>query len=142
VTANRPISSDALDAVFDALSHPARRQIVIVLYARGGVMTAGEIADRFKHAWPTTTRHLRVLEAAGLVTSTRRGRQRDYHLHTIPALRAAEWVQTWAAAPTDAGSSQRAEWLDLPYATMRNAISHNPQPTRTRAKGDRNPRAR
>jgi DNA-binding transcriptional ArsR family regulator len=118
--AQQPISSETLDAVLDALSHPARRQIVIVLYARGGVMTAGEIADRFKHAWPTTTRHLRVLESAGLVTSTRRGRQRDYRLQTGPAARAADWIQTWTQQQ-DGRPAARADWADLPYATMRNA---------------------
>lgn len=134
MTGRASISSGELDAVFDALSHPARRQIVIVLFARGGVMTAGEIADRFKHAWPTTTRHLRVLESAGLVTSTRRGRQRDYQLHTSPALRAAEWVQTWASA-TDGQGGTRAEWADLPYATMRNATSPTQPARASRAKG-------
>ena len=39
------ITSDTLNAVFSALAHSARRQILISLHARGGVMTAGEIAD-------------------------------------------------------------------------------------------------
>jgi len=43
-------------------------------------MTAGEIADRFHCSWPTTTRHLRVLEEAGLVSVEKRGRERVYHL--------------------------------------------------------------
>ena len=43
-------------------------------------MTAGEIADRFACSWPTTTRHLRVLEAAGLVCVEKRGRERIYRL--------------------------------------------------------------
>lgn len=69
-----------LEAVFGALAHAARRHILLVLQARGGSMTAGEIADRFAHSWPTTTRHLRVLEDAGLVRSERRGRERVYEL--------------------------------------------------------------
>ncbi len=52
----------------------------MVLNARGGQMTAGEIADRFHCAWPTTSRHLRVLEEAGLVSVEKRGRERVYHL--------------------------------------------------------------
>ena len=43
-------------------------------------MTAGEIADRFHCSWPTTSRHLRVLEEAGLVAVEKRGRERIYHL--------------------------------------------------------------
>ena len=53
----------ALDAVVAALAHPARRQILLTIHFRGAA-TAGEIAGRFAHKWPTTTRHLRVLEDA------------------------------------------------------------------------------
>jgi DNA-binding transcriptional ArsR family regulator len=52
-----------------------------VLKFRGGEMTAGEIADRFSCRWPTTTRHLRELESAGLVSVERRGRERIYQLN-------------------------------------------------------------
>lgn len=69
-----------LDAVFSALAHRARRQILMTLYFRGGTMSAGDIAGRFAHAWPTTTRHLKVLEEAGLVTVERRGQARLYRL--------------------------------------------------------------
>jgi DNA-binding transcriptional ArsR family regulator len=41
-------------------------------------MTAGDIAGRFAHAWPTTTRHLGVLVDAGLLTQERQGRNRVY----------------------------------------------------------------
>ena len=56
-------------------------------------MSAGDIAGRFAHAWPTTTRHLRVLESAGLVTHTRAGRGRTYHL----ARERLELVRSWLA---------------------------------------------
>jgi len=69
-----------LDAVVAALAHPARRQILLTIRFRGGVLPAGDIAKRFAHAWPTTTRHLRVLEEAGLITSERQGRKRLYRL--------------------------------------------------------------
>jgi DNA-binding transcriptional ArsR family regulator len=72
---------DDLDAVFGALAHRARRTIIGVLHARGGEMTSKAIAERFDHSWPTTTRHLRVLEDAGLVTITLRGRERIYRLN-------------------------------------------------------------
>jgi DNA-binding transcriptional ArsR family regulator len=72
----------AAEAVFRALAHASRRQILLVLRFRGGKMTAGEIAQRFSCRWPTTTRHLRVLEAAGLVRVEKRGRARIYHLET------------------------------------------------------------
>lgn len=69
-----------LDLVFKALAHASRRQILLVLHFRGGEMSAGDIADRFACSWPTTTRHLRVLEEAGLVQVTQEGRERFYRL--------------------------------------------------------------
>jgi DNA-binding transcriptional ArsR family regulator len=68
------------EAVFAALAHASRRQILLVLHFRGGEMTAGDIAGRFACSWPTTTRHLRVLEDAGLVRVEKRGRERVYRL--------------------------------------------------------------
>jgi DNA-binding transcriptional ArsR family regulator len=68
------------EAVFGALAHASRRHILLVLRFRGGEMTAGEIAGRFACRWPTTTRHLRILETAGLVRVEKRGRERVYRL--------------------------------------------------------------
>jgi DNA-binding transcriptional ArsR family regulator len=69
-----------LESVFAALAHEQRRHILLTLHFRGGTMTAGAIADRFACSWPTTTRHLRVLEEAGLVSVEKRGRERIYKL--------------------------------------------------------------
>lgn len=66
--------------MFAALAHPARRHVLQVLHARGGWLTAGELAGRFSHSWPTTTRHLRVLETAGLVVVATVGRERHVSL--------------------------------------------------------------
>ena len=70
-----------VDAVFGALAHPSRRQILLVLHFRAGEMTAGEIAARFSCTWPTTTRHLGILLEAGLVKKHSSGRQRIYRLN-------------------------------------------------------------
>jgi DNA-binding transcriptional ArsR family regulator len=69
-----------LDLVFAALAHQTRRTILLVLHTRGGVMTSGEIASRFDCAWPTTSRHLGVLQEAGLLAVELRGRERVYRL--------------------------------------------------------------
>lgn len=82
----------ATDAVFSALAHESRRQILLVLQFRGGEMTAGEIASRFECSWPTTTRHLKVLRDAGLVAVQARGRERVYRLDRA---RLAEVAGTW-----------------------------------------------
>jgi DNA-binding transcriptional ArsR family regulator len=83
----------ALDAVFGALAHRARRQILMTLYFRGGEMTAGDIARRFAHAWPTTTRHLRVLEEAGLVSSERQGLTRVYRIDKKRLKVIEQWIE-------------------------------------------------
>lgn len=70
----------AVDEVFRALAHESRRQILMVIQFRGGEMTAGQIADRFACAWPTTTRHLKVLEESRLLVVEKRGRERVYRL--------------------------------------------------------------
>jgi DNA-binding transcriptional ArsR family regulator len=81
----------ALDAVVAALAHPARRQILLTIHFRGEA-TAGEIAGRFAHKWPTTTRHLRVLEDAGLVRHERRGRMRVYAVDKTRLALVSEWL--------------------------------------------------
>jgi DNA-binding transcriptional ArsR family regulator len=82
----------ALDETVAALAHPARRQMLLTLHFRGGSATAGELAGRFKHKWPTTTRHLRVLEHAGLLLHERRGRTRLYRLNRARLALVSEWL--------------------------------------------------
>jgi DNA-binding transcriptional ArsR family regulator len=84
---------DAYEAVFTALAHPVRRRILLTLNFKGGSMTAGEIAGMFEHAWPTTTRHLQVLESAGLLKHERHGRSRVYQIERGRL----ELVRDWAA---------------------------------------------
>lgn len=86
----------ALDEVVTAIAHPARRQILLTLHFRGGSATAGELAARFEHAWPTTTRHLRVLEDAGLLRHERRGRTRVYTLDRERLGVVTEWLGWFA----------------------------------------------
>jgi DNA-binding transcriptional ArsR family regulator len=84
---------EALELVFTALAHQSRRTILSVLQVRGGEMTSGQIASRFDCSWPTTTRHLRILEQAGLVYVTLRGRERVYVLdRTRLSSIAGRWI--------------------------------------------------
>lgn len=69
-----------LEAVFGALAHASRRQILLVLSMRGGQLSAGQIAERFSCKWPTITRHLNMLVSAGLVSVRKEGRERFYTL--------------------------------------------------------------
>jgi DNA-binding transcriptional ArsR family regulator len=76
----KPPAPDEVDRVFGALSHEARRQIALVLSHYGPELPSGYLAKRFTHSWPTTTRHLHVLEDAGIVTVRSEGRHSHYRL--------------------------------------------------------------
>lgn len=93
---------DLYDAVFASLAHPARRRILISLAFGKGELSAGAIAGLFGHAWPTTTRHLRQLEEAGLVVQERRGRGRFYRLRREPLRTAAQWLDWFGRDPVTA----------------------------------------
>ena len=69
------------EAVFAALAHESRRHILVLLSHLGGELPSGYLATRFQHSWPTTTRHLGVLEKAGLVQVRREGRGAYYRLN-------------------------------------------------------------
>lgn len=68
-----------MNDVFDALSHPIRRQVLEML-KRGG-MTAGEIADRFPVSKPTMSGHFAKLKAAGLIQGENQGGSIMYTLN-------------------------------------------------------------
>ena len=80
------------ELVFAALAHEARRNILVILSHLGGELPSGYLAARFQHSWPTTTRHLAVLERAGLVEVRRQGRSAYYRLNRERAKRV---VETW-----------------------------------------------
>jgi len=68
-----------MSAVFKALGHPARREIVAMLQKRP--MTSGEIAAAFDMAWPSVTGHLAALKEADLVETEREGNSIRYRLN-------------------------------------------------------------
>src|SRR5438128_633789 len=69
-----------IEKAFAALAHEERRHIVLLLAHHGPELPSGYLASRLSHSWPTTTRHLHVLEAAGIVTVRRDGRNCVYRL--------------------------------------------------------------
>ena len=69
----------AVDSFFEALASRPRREILAYLSAQE--LTAGEIASRFAMSAPAISRHLSVLEGAGLVSSERRGQYVVYRLN-------------------------------------------------------------
>ena len=91
---------DAYEAIFAALAHPVRRRILHTLNFEGGSMSAGDIAAMFAHAWPTTTRHLQVLEAGGLVVVEQQGRTRIYRIDKKRLELARDWLSWFFKPPS------------------------------------------
>ena len=86
-----------LDRVFYALSDPTRREILTRLAQ--GTLTVSELAKPYDISLPATSKHLRVLEEAGLVSRWREGRVRRCRLMPRALDEAAGWID-----------SQRAFW--------------------------------
>lgn len=82
-----------LDLTFGALADPTRRAILARL--AHGEATVGELADPFEISRPAISKHLRVLERAGLVERTRQGRVSRCELDAAPMRDAAEWVERY-----------------------------------------------
>lgn len=68
-----------VDRIFEALASTVRREILAYLSAQE--LTAGDIAGRFDMSAPAVSRHLSILEVAGLVSSERRGQYVYYQLN-------------------------------------------------------------
>lgn len=84
------LSAVALDATFGALADPTRRAILRRL--AGGEASTSVLAAPFAMSLPAVTKHLRVLEQAGLITGRRRGRVHSYYLRASPLRDAADWL--------------------------------------------------
>ncbi len=82
---------NAMDRAFHALGDGTRRQIISML-ARNGAQSANELRTPFNVAQPTISRHLKVLETAGLVRLEITGRVHLFHLETAPLREAEDWI--------------------------------------------------
>ena len=88
-------SEQTLDATFQALSDPTRRAILARL-ARGEA-TAGELGKPFRVSAPAISRHLRVLEEAGLIERRKDGRLQRCRLVARPMKTAIDWMAHYQA---------------------------------------------
>jgi DNA-binding transcriptional ArsR family regulator len=87
--------SDQLSSVFGALADPTRRAILARL--TDGDFTVAELARPFAMSQPAISRHLKVLESAGLVSRTRRATARLSHIEAAPLREATEWLAKYQA---------------------------------------------
>jgi DNA-binding transcriptional ArsR family regulator len=86
-------SSNRLDAVFAALSDPTRRAILRRLATEGA--TVSELAEPFAMSLPAISRHLRVLQDAGLVSRTKDGRIHHLRLEVDTLKQAIGWLEQY-----------------------------------------------
>ena len=82
--------------------------MLLVVQFRGGEMTAGEIDERFQHTWPTTSRHLRVLERAGLLIHEKRGRTRIYRVNSEKLSVIREWLEWFESSDKTSTPAKKA----------------------------------
>src|SRR3712207_4035248 len=85
------MSTDHLDAAFAALADPTRRAILARL--RLGEATVSELAEPFAMSLPAVSKHLKVLENAGLIVRGRAAQWRPCRLEAGPLKEAANWIE-------------------------------------------------
>ena len=84
-----------LDQVYGAIADPTRRAILAVL--AGGEATVGALADRFPISFNGVSKHVKVLERAGLVDRAIHGREHRLKLNPAPLRDAARWLEHYRA---------------------------------------------
>jgi DNA-binding transcriptional ArsR family regulator len=81
-----------MDKVFKALADPGRRLLLDRLHAENG-QTLGQLCEHLDMTRQAVTKHLRLLEAANLVATIRRGREKLHFLNPVPILEIADrWI--------------------------------------------------
>lgn len=101
-------ASDQLSTTFSALADPTRRQMLARLTE--GQMTVAQLARPFNLSPPGITKHLKVLERAGLIQRTRNAQWRPCNLRAQPLATAADWIDTyrrfWEPTPDQPDNNQ------------------------------------
>jgi len=109
-----PAADDRLDRAFMALADPVRRRIVARL-SRGSA-TVNDLAEPFAISKQAVSKHIQVLEQAGLVTRTRDAQRRPVHLHAEALEALTAWIDRYRLI-----HEQRFRTLDSVLGTMTGA---------------------
>lgn len=86
-------AADQLSVIFGALADPTRREILSRL--ADGDATVTKLAEPFAISLPAISRHLKVLEQAGLISRSRSGQWRSSTLEAAPLKQAADWMERY-----------------------------------------------
>ncbi|HMC21962.1 MAG TPA: metalloregulator ArsR/SmtB family transcription factor [Thermoanaerobaculia bacterium] len=87
------LAPDRLDATFAALADPTRRAILARLAS--GEASVTELAEPFEMTQPAISKHLKVLERAGLISGGRDAQRRPRRLEAQPLAEATEWLERY-----------------------------------------------
>jgi len=87
------MAADRLDATFAALSDPTRRAILARLAS--GQASVMELAEPFAMSQPAISKHLKVLERAGLISRSRDAQRRPRRLEAKPLADATKWLERY-----------------------------------------------
>jgi DNA-binding transcriptional ArsR family regulator len=90
---NKQVATDQLSVVFAALADPTRRAILARL--ANGEATVNELAEPFQVSLQAVSKHLKVLEKAGLITRSQTAQWRPAKLHGRPLEDAAQFLETY-----------------------------------------------
>jgi len=88
-----PMTTDTLSLTFAALADPTRRQILARLAS--GEMSVTKLAEPFDMTMPAVSKHLKVLERAGLIVRGREAQWRPAKLQAAPLREASDWVEQY-----------------------------------------------
>jgi len=113
-------SDDQLSRTFAALADPTRRAILARLAA--GDANVNELAGPFSITLQAVSKHLKVLERAGLITRGREAQWRPAHLRTEPLEPASEWIARYREVARD-----RFDRLDAEIQRIRGTEKGDPQ---------------
>jgi DNA-binding transcriptional ArsR family regulator len=117
-----PVSDDDLDRAFAALADPVRRAIIARLSR--GAATVNELAEPFQISKQAVSRHIAVLETAGLVSRSRDAQRRPVHLEAARLEAMTAWIDRYRLA-----SEQRFRSLDAVLERAAATSQHDPTST-------------
>ena len=109
---DRAERDERLDRAFTALGDPVRRALIARLSR--GEATVNELAEPFPITKQAVSRHIQVLEAAGLITRSRDGQRRPCHLNAAALEELTGWIDTYRLA-----LERRYRGLDAVLATIK-----------------------
>src|ERR1700758_3611855 len=120
-----------LDDAFRALADPSRRLLLDSLNERNG-QTLRELSSRLDMARQSVSKHLAILEAANLITTVRRGREKHHYLNAAPINEIAErWITRYdherVHALADLKTALEATPVDRPSFVYINYIQTTPE---------------